>query len=119
MPFALIIGIMGHQFELSLYGLDTTQPFSSIGILLMLLFTLKGIVALGLWTEKRWAVNLAIIDAIVGIVICLILTFASPLMTVDEGHVGFSFRIELLILIPYLLKMRKIKPDWMERKTLT
>jgi len=118
-PFSLIFGIAGYQFNLSLYGLDTMNPITLIGILIMSLSALKGTVAFGLWTEKTWAVNLAIIDAIVGIVICLILTFASPLMTVDEGHVGFSFRIELLILIPYLLKMRKIKPDWMERKTLT
>jgi len=74
-PFCLVLGIVGYQFNLSLYGMDTMQPITLIGILIMSLFALKGTVAFGLWTEKIWAVNLAIIDAIIGIVICIILTF--------------------------------------------
>lgn len=117
-PISLILGVAGYQFNLSLYGLDTMEPITLIGILIISLFALKGTVAFGLWTEKTWAVNLAIIDAIIGIVICIILTFAGPLMVAGEGHIRFNFRLELLFLIPYLLKMRKIKPDWMNRKIL-
>lgn len=112
-PVALIMGLLGMTVNLALYGLETLTPFSLIGMLVIALFGLKGIVAFGLWTEKEWAVNLAIIDAIIGILIC-ICVMVFPIID-NSGGFNISFRIELLLLFPYLIKMRKIKSEWIER----
>ncbi|MEM9337494.1 MAG: hypothetical protein AAGA66_02115 [Bacteroidota bacterium] len=69
-PVGLVLGAMGIDFNLALYGLETTNALSITGLLIILFFAIKGTVSFGLWTEKDWAVNLAIIDAIVGIVAC-------------------------------------------------
>jgi len=44
--------------------------------------------------------------------------FSGPLIVADAGHISFNFRLEILFLIPYLLKMRKIKPEWLKTKGL-
>lgn len=113
LPFGILSGIFGWPFNISLYGFSTMFPFSIIGISLTALFTLKGAVAFGLWTEKKWAVDMAMIDAILGIVICILGMFIIPTST---GNV--VIRLELILLIPYFLKMKKIKLEWLERIAL-
>jgi len=109
-PVALIIGILGFEFQLSLYGFQTIYPLSIPGLIVIVLFALKGIVAFGLLTQKNWAVKLAIIDGIVGIALCI---FTMVYVAYDYYLAqNFTFRLELIALIPYLLKMRKVKPNW-------
>jgi len=110
-PLVPIMGIMGVGFNLSLYGLETMNPISLIGIFITCLFALKGVVAFGLWTEKEWAVNFAIIDAIIGIIVCVFVMIILPFL-INSNGMKISLRLELIALIPYLLKMRKIKPEW-------
>src|SRR3569833_2112009 len=62
-PVAIVFGAMRLNFQISLLGLTSPDPFSGIGIFVMLLFAYKGVVAFGLWTEKTWVVDLAKIDA--------------------------------------------------------
>ncbi len=115
-PVALFFGITGGYFELSLYGLETGKPLSLIGMTITLLFVFKAVVAFGLWTEKKWAVKMAIVDAIIGIITCLV---AMPIFSFfgADRDVNFSvtFRFELIILICYLLKMWKIRGEWRVR----
>ncbi|GAA4277269.1 hypothetical protein GCM10022259_19930 [Aquimarina mytili] len=112
-PIGLLFGFLGMGFNLSLYGLETTNALSVVGLLITLLFAIKGVVSFGLWTEKDWAVQLAIIDASFGIIVCLfVLIF--PLL-VDNNDIGFSIRLELVVLVPYLQKMMNIKEDWSDR----
>lgn len=112
-PIGLILGIIGIDFNLALYGLETTNALSITGLLIILFFAIKGIVSFGLWTEKDWAINLAIVDAIIGIVACSIVMLVLPFIS---DNIGFNVRLELIALIPYLIKMRKIKGDWYDRK---
>ena len=72
-------------------------------------------VSFGLWTEKDWAVDLAIIDAILGIIACFFVIIILPSVSESEEFV-INFRLELVALIPYLIKMIKIKPEWVLRK---
>ena len=109
-PLALIAGIAGFNFEISLYGLEANEPFSIIGISLILIYIFKGVTAYSLLKEKNWAVTLGIMDAIIGIAFCSLATIY-PLINSGSGA-NFSFRLELLLLIPYLLKMIKIKSEW-------
>lgn len=108
-PIGLIAGILGYTFQIALYGLETNQPLSIIGLLLCVLFLLKGTVAYGLWTEKNWAIKLGMFDAIIGITICLFMMFIYPLI---DASIQFTFRFDMLILIPYLLRLIKINRTW-------
>ncbi|HEX4374472.1 MAG TPA: hypothetical protein VHZ50_14320 [Puia sp.] len=108
-PVGVVFGLLKHDFNVSLLGFQTDDPFSVIGLCLILLFILKGIVALGLWTEKKWAVGLAKIDAIISIVVCC-LSMVGPLLGL--GH-AFTIRLELIVLVPYFYKMNSIQYDWL------
>ncbi len=106
-PVAFIMGLLGMKFSLSLYGMETMQPLSYMGLTILALMALKGIVAFGLWMEKEWVVNLAIGDAVIGIVVCILVMILLP---------SNMLRLEIAILIPYLLKMRRYRVEWMTRK---
>lgn len=106
-PIALVLGILGINFNLSLFGLETTQVFSIIGIIIVLLFAIKGITAWGLWTEKDWAITIGQTDAIISIIICVVGTFIDT-----SGGFKLTVRLELIPLIPYLIKLNKIKKLW-------
>jgi hypothetical protein len=110
-PIVFIIGLLGGNAQLSLYGLETNNPLSPLGIFLVFLFMLKGFAAFSLWMEKDLAINLAIADAILGIVVCGAVMFIIPFLAQNLSY-KFSFRLELALLIPYLLKLQKIKPSW-------
>ena len=107
-PIIIILGVMGYRTQLALYGLETNEPFSLIGITITLLFIIKGITAFGLLKEKYWAIKIGIADAIIGITIC---TFIM-LYPIINSEAKFSLRLELIALIPYLLKFLKIKTEW-------
>lgn len=105
----IVFGILGYNFQLSLYGLESSRPLSLIGGLLMLTFLLKGAAAFALWTEKDWAITLGFVDAVLGIVICGLAMLIAPFL-----NIGFSFnlRLELALLIPYLLWLNRTKAAW-------
>jgi hypothetical protein len=109
-PFGLIFALFGYSFQLSLYGLDTSEPLSVTGICITALFLFKGITAFGLFREMDWAVKLGITDAVSGIIIC-VAVMLYPFFVSGSGS-GFSFRLEILLLIPYLNKLLKIKYVW-------
>ncbi len=65
----IMMGIFGFSCSLAIYGFETTEPTSTVGIFISLLFVLKGLVSYGLWFEKTWAINLGLFDAYLGIAI--------------------------------------------------
>ncbi|MES2763132.1 MAG: hypothetical protein V4677_13045 [Bacteroidota bacterium] len=108
-PVVIVSSILKIPASLSLYGMETNYFFTVYGVIISVLMLYKGIVAFGLWTEKKWAVSHAIIDAIVGITACVVMTLV-PLFSNNGMH--FTFRLELIALIPYLIKMKNIKREW-------
>jgi hypothetical protein len=104
----LIAGLFSAKFEASLYGMETNEPLSAIGLFICSLFIFKGIVAIGLWTEQEWAVDLGIADAVIGIGVCLMMMIL-PLVNPDFH---FAFRLELVLLIPFLIKLLNIRGGW-------
>lgn len=114
-PFNVIGAMWGFQYQISLYGLSANGPFSIDGSFLLGLFVLKGITAIGLWTEKDWAIISGQIDAILGIIICLFMMFVHPFINSTSGA-HFEIRLELVLLIPFLLKLINIQDEW---KSLT
>jgi hypothetical protein len=107
-PIIIILGVIGYRAQLALYGLETSEPFSSVGFTITLLFIIKGITAFGLLKEKDWAIKIGIADAIIGITICTLIM----LYPIINSEATFSLRLELLALIPYLLRLLKIKTQW-------
>ncbi|MFZ4399927.1 MAG: hypothetical protein ACOYO1_07835 [Bacteroidales bacterium] len=76
-PIGLIFGLIGFKFQISLYGIETYETLSAIGFSLIGLFLFKGITVYGLWSEKDWAIYLSQIDAIIGIITCVLLCLYS------------------------------------------
>ncbi|MEM6298588.1 MAG: hypothetical protein AAF740_07870 [Bacteroidota bacterium] len=116
-PVAAVLGLLGFTFGLSIYGLESNAPLSLTGLIVMSIFSLKGAVAFGLWTEKRWAAKLALVDAAVGLFICVLVSML-PFVAIEGNFISIdaSFRLEILFLLPYLLVMRKIAPEWEKRE---
>ncbi len=110
-PIGLIFGAFGGQFDLALYGLKTSQPLTPLGLSIITIFIFKAITAFALWTEKNWAITIGQIDAVLGIVICIFVMFVYPFIDGQSGF-RFFFRLELLLLIPFLLKLGKMRNDW-------
>jgi len=107
-----ILGLSGFNFELELYGYTAHRALSTIGVFLFLLYLFKGVVSYSLWFEKVWAVNLGIIDAIIGILTCIIGMANIPLF---HGNLDSNrFRFEIIFLIPYLIKLTRIRRLWMQ-----
>jgi hypothetical protein len=100
--------IFGLAYPVEFYGLQANTPISLMGLFLTSLFVLKGVAGFGLWFEKDWAIQLAFVDGIVGILVCVVVMIVLPAIT----GVGNSFRIELIFLAFYLGKMTRIKPMW-------
>lgn len=107
---AAILTLLGRPTSFMLYGLNAWVLFSLEGILLVLLYQLKAVVAFGLWFEKDWAVRWAEVDGFIGIFICLFFLLVLPFI----GG-GVRLRVELLFLIPYTLRMKEIRETWRER----
>ena len=108
-PVIVAIGLTGGQASLALFGLETNEPLSFIGLFISFMFLFKGIAAFGLWTEKVWAISVAKVDAIVSIAICTAVKLLLPAFNADYN---FVVPIELALLIPYFLKLRKIETSW-------
>ena len=110
-PVALFFGVTERSFGLSLYGIETNAPFSPYGVLVLFLFLIKALVSIGLWFEKDWAVKLAIGDAWLGILLCIVVMFVLPLIYNSSGF-NINLRLEVVVLIPYLQVMKRIRSDW-------
>ena len=109
---ALLLGrAFGLRSQLDLYGLSTYDAFTPLGIFLAVLFLIKFVTAFGLWTKKAWAVDMGLADAILGILICCTVMFVFPLFPETWGTT-LRIRLELIALIPYLLTLWRIRPEW-------
>ncbi len=105
LPFAAF----GMSFNLSVYGFETNEPLSLIGLLIISLFILKGFTAYSLWYEKDWAITLGYLDGLVGILICVSVMWLAPYLTDDFES---EFRVEIILLALFLWKLKKINPQW-------
>lgn len=71
---------------------------------------LKGIAGWALWTEKKWAVRLAMIDAILSILLWIYSVLVSPVLS--TGPIAINIRLEIIALIPYLVKLARMRTGW-------
>lgn len=105
----LILGFTSIKPDLAFYGFETNEPFSLIGLLVISVGIFKGITAFSLWFEKDNAIQLGKIDAVIGIVLCVISMLVLPF--IQDGF-NITLRLELALLIPFFIKLTKIQKKW-------
>jgi hypothetical protein len=105
----LILGFTNIKPGLAFYGFETNEPFSLYGLIVISIGLLKGFTAFSLWFEKDFAIKIGKIDAIIGIVLCGISMLVLPFFQ-EKSNV--TIRLELALLIPYLIKLNKIQKEW-------
>ena len=63
---------------------------------------------------------MAIVDAAIGTLLCIYSLIMDPWAvtthTAGFNGVSFNMRLELLLLIPYLVKMLRIRKEWEENR---
>jgi hypothetical protein len=101
--------MLGDDYRVSLYGLESSDRSSFITLAIVVLFLLKGAASFGLLFEKDWAIEVGLVDAAVGILVCL---FVGLYIMFGTGSYIASFRLELVLLIIYLIKLLKIQAIW-------
>lgn len=104
-----VLGFTNIKPDLAFYGFETNEPFSLIGLLVISTGIFKGITAFALWFEKDYAVKLGKIDAVIGIILCVISMCVLPFF--QDGF-NITLRLELALLIPFLIKLNKIQKEW-------
>ena len=72
----------------------------------------KAITAFGLWMEKDWAIKFGIIDAVFGLIVCIMVMVVLPFVEIVEGVNRVNFRFEVLLLIPYLIQLIRMRKAW-------
>jgi len=105
----LIVGALGNTANLSLYGFETNEPLSLIGLFLVAIILFKAFTAFSLWFEKDYAIKLGKVDTILGIAICVASMLVIPYL---QENSGFTIRLEIALLIPFYIKLNKIKEQW-------
>jgi len=108
---SLLVGPFVSNSNLSIYGFESTTPFSTVGIFIVAILLFKGFTAYSLWFEKSNAITIGKIDAIAGVAICIASMFLVPVVA-KSGISRFPIRLEFLFLIPYYLKLNKIEDEW-------
>lgn len=106
---SVLLDLFNYDAKLSLYGLKTDHPLSLLGIFIYGMLLLKTFAAYALWFEKDSAILLGKMDAIVGILTCIIFMIISPILGYDDS---INIRVELLLLVPYLYKLHSIRNVW-------
>ncbi|WP_025743124.1 hypothetical protein [Aquimarina pacifica] len=102
--------------ERSIYGMETYDGFSLLGLFISSIILFKGFTAYTMWTEKDIAIKLGLIDASIGIIVCIGVIIVYPFFNLVDGTWNMNLRFEILFLIPYLIKCWKIRKPWEEFK---
>ena len=91
--------------EFEFYGLNANESVVNL-IIVFIVFVVHGITSYSLWFEKRYAIVLAQVNAIFGILISI--------MSMVIGYLNehTTLRLELILLVAFFIKLNKIKQNW-------
>ncbi|BDD12372.1 hypothetical protein FUAX_48040 (plasmid) [Fulvitalea axinellae] len=102
-----LLRLLGVDFGIQAF--DNYNPNAFTDIFFIWIFMFKSVVALSLWTEKSWAVTIAFVEAWISLVAYLALMLY-PI--IETGQYSLTVRWELLLLLPHMQNMYKIKNSW-------
>ena len=102
----LILLLLGINTEFEFYGINAKDNYPINVIIVFIVFFLHGITAFSLWFEKKYAVDIAIWDAIIGILLCVLV------MGIGLYDGNYLFRLEIILLFLFLTRLVKIKKKW-------
>lgn len=104
---AIVAGAMGQTASYEIFGLQHRgSPLHPLALLISALFVSLAVSAYGLLFGKPWGVDACMATGFVGVALCL----GTSVYSIFQG--APNLRLELLVQVPYLLKLRKIKPLW-------
>lgn len=84
-----------------MYGLECTSPVIITGLLLIIIYSLKFLVAWGFYKGIHWVKNAAVFDVILGMLVGFFIIF-NPIYF-DRPIVPHVISSDLFFLIPYLI----------------
>ena len=104
----LIIAIsqlFGVKATISIYGLESKSLLTITGVVTIIVYAFKFLVAWGFYKGMEWAKTLAHIDAVIGILICIFMIFG--LIYFDQPIFPRKISFDLFFLIPYLIILKQ------------
>ena len=108
-PLTIFLSVTNQHATFEMFGLrHYGSPFHPMALLISAIVLSLAISAYGLLFGKPWGLDACLVTGYVGVAICLA-TMAYSFMF----QRSLTIRLELLVQIPYLIKLRKIKPFWM------
>lgn len=110
-PAAVLNNILNPNWDaiLGIYGFHTTKPLSWMGLMIVVIYMFKAVVAWALWTENKWALRAAQWDGLLGGLICvavMVLPYIYP------ASFNYSLRLEILLIIPYYRWAKRHQRHW-------
>ena len=87
------------------------SPFHPMALFISAIILSLAVSAYGLLFGKPWGLNACLVTGYGGIAICL-LTMAYSIFALST----LTIRLELVLQIPYLLKLRRIRPFWLQNE---
>lgn len=107
----VVAGFFGLDVSFEFLGLRANNTASVDYFLIVGVFALNVIVAVGMAKEKRWAALLGIIAAWITMAVCCFTMVRDALNNPAPGT-QLSFRLEIVFAILLLRKLMKIRYDW-------
>lgn len=118
LAFAIVSNIVAIGFYLKgmkpnlvVFGFNADNHYPYCLLFVSFIFFMNFISAVLLWFEKDNAIKFALINSILGIVLCIV----SFVMDLLNGH--FIFRFEIIALILFVYYMKKIENEWNSLKS--
>lgn len=107
---AIAIAALGQPATYEMFGLrHHGSPFHPMALLISAIILSLAISAYGLLFGKSWGLNACLVTGYGGVAICL----GTMAYSVAQG--SLTIRLELLVQVPYLMKLHKIRPLWLSR----
>ncbi|WP_235299701.1 hypothetical protein [Portibacter marinus] len=110
-PIVLAQNLMGYKTALSIYGINSDSLFNPIGAFIAFLFALKLVVGFAIIKRLKWAFNLGIVDACLGLIVCL-LNLGIYDLILDKSNININLRLEIFVLVPFLIYLLKNRLKW-------
>lgn len=103
----IVAAVLGQPASYEIFGLKYRgSPFHPMALVISAIFLSLALSAYGLLFGKSWGLNACLFTGYGGAAICL----GTTVYSVSQG--SLNLRLELLVHVPYLMKLHKIKPLW-------